>query len=237
MSYPPPPAGGFPPPPPVPPAGSYPPPPAAGFPPPPAAGFPPPASAFPPPSAPVAGRAAALPGLGILLLLIVLLELGILGYDISQAGAGYIGRAIGVQTDFRYGEGFIAFTPQDFSFCVGLIVMAFAAFTGRAWPRAAGTTLLLVNGYFLLYLQYLQFSTAGGRAEFSASATNLMLNLDVIAQIVLSLVFAVVVAATRRPKAPTQALFTGYPQPQPGYQQQPAAYGYPGAPADQPRQP
>lgn len=186
-------------------------------------------------------RARALPGLAGLMIATLLLELGILGYDFGQKGPVYLVDALGF-TYAHVTDAPVGFFGGDAANCVALLVMIIAAFTGRGWIRAAGTVLLLVDAYASVDLLIIQLTNSESRAGFATPNSHLLLNLDEIAQIILALAFAVVVAATSRPapRPMTPGFAPGFPpQGNPyGYAQQPPAtapYSYPPAPTDPPR--
>ncbi|MFE0460584.1 hypothetical protein ACFW1A_15195 [Kitasatospora sp. NPDC058965] len=143
-------------------------------------------------------RPAALPGLAVLLVLHLLLTVGILVFDLNRAGADYLKTALGFSTGPFVQES-VSFYPEDTAITVALLVMIIAAFSGRGWVRTGGTMLLMLGAYGeLTYLVRLFTMDGGGWDAFAKPATPVLwLNLDILAQLVLSLVFALVVLATR----------------------------------------
>ncbi|MCX5213477.1 hypothetical protein OG689_30135 [Kitasatospora sp. NBC_00240] len=185
------------------------------------------------PVAPVRrGPDGALITIGLLSVVMLLSELGILAYDISQQGPGYLPTALGLSFDHYVQEAPVGFFGYDSALTVALVVLAVAAFTGRRWVRPAAVALFAVDGYsagaFLIYELTNEF-TAG---RFAEPFSSLMLNLTRVLAVVLALVVAVVVLATR-PRGPVpgaagpqQNPYLGYPQPAPF----PAQPGGPGQP-------
>ncbi|MDH6109986.1 hypothetical protein P3T36_005156 [Kitasatospora sp. MAP12-15] len=205
--------------------------------------YPPPAATSylrPPVKAP---GSAALPGLAVLMILTLVLELAVLAYDMEQKGAAYLGTAFGFSyTTFVNAP--VGFFAGDLSTCVALLVMVIAGFTGRSWIRAGGTVLLTVNAYGTI--QVLAAQLAGPNPDPSAGLTkplsNLLLNADEIAQMLIAVVFAIIVLATRTPRpapqippAPPAQPYYAYqpssPYSPPPLPQQAPAYGTPPAPA------
>ncbi|MDH6132612.1 hypothetical protein P3T37_001997 [Kitasatospora sp. MAA4] len=180
---------------------------------------------YPPPTPP---RPGGLPGLAVLLIVDLVLELAILGYDLNQKGIGYLGTASGF-TYSEFANAPVGFFGSDFATCVALVVMIVAGFGGRGWIRPAGALLLSVNAYGTLQVITSQFTTPGSNADsFSKPFSNLLLNLDVLTQMVVALIFVIVVAATRRPSpaAPRPAFVPGQPGPYQGWQQPQPPVGY-----------
>ncbi|MFI9272425.1 hypothetical protein ACIGXM_17125 [Kitasatospora sp. NPDC052896] len=175
-----------------------------------------PVGAFPPPPASAAPRTAALPGLAVLMIVDLLLELAVLAHDLAEEGAAYLPTALG----FSYQHNTAApinFYGGDTVTCVTLAVLIVAAFGGRGWVRTGGSVLLLTNAYGVLSGLVLQLTgTAEARSAFAAPVVpNLLLNLDELAQLALGLVFALVVLATRQ-SAPRTAVFGARPVPPAG---------------------
>ncbi|GAA2158556.1 hypothetical protein GCM10009760_61640 [Kitasatospora kazusensis] len=204
----------------------------------------PPAGGFPAP--PVRDRARALPGLAVLLIVGLVLELAVLGFDLDQQGPGYLLDALGLTYSHLNTDAPIGFVGGDTAVCVALIVMAVAAFAGRGWIRPAGTVLLLTGAYNSFSVLVPQLTgSAESRHGFAEPLNHLLLNLDEIAQIGLAVVFALVVVATVRRSGPPAGLpgtppaappgYAPYPQQQPGYAPPPpAAYAYPAVPPEAP---
>jgi hypothetical protein len=159
----------------------------------------PPVQPFAP--APYAPRpqGAALPGLAVILLLNLVLQVAVLVFDLNRAGASYLEYALWGHFDTKYGYLPAYFTPYDTAMVVALAVMVVAGFSGRAWIRAGGTVLLLVGGFAVAVneIELLTSSSEGREAFGSPVVPNLLLNLDQLAQAGLALVFALVVAATK----------------------------------------
>ena len=208
----------------------------------------PPAGGFPAPPVPAPAardRARALPGLAVLLIIGLILELAVLGFDLEQDGFTFGGAQ----------NAPVGFFGGDAATCVALLVMIIAAFSGRGWVRAAGTVLLLVNAYNSFQMLSIQLTGSDeSRSGFAQPLNHLLLNLDEIAQIGLAVIFTLVVTATVRRNGPTRPTrpagpagpagpavgFPGTPpgfapyQQQPGYGPAPAAYAYPPAPPEGP---
>ncbi|MCX4749626.1 hypothetical protein OG455_29635 [Kitasatospora sp. NBC_01287] len=197
----------------------------------------PPVGGFPTPQpAPAAPRAAALPGLAALLILVLLLDLAILAFDLNRAGTGYLSTAFGINYDHFVAGAPIGYSSGNAASDLALIVLIVGAFSGGGWVRPAGATLLLVNAYGCLMDAVAQLTGNSTARDAFASPVqpNLLLNLDVIAQAVLALVFGLIVAATMRRGGSTGAPAPlGYappfaPQP---FTQQPFTPPQPGTPA------
>ncbi|MDH6578011.1 hypothetical protein [Kitasatospora sp. MAP5-34] len=197
------------------------------------------------PVPPARDRARALPGLAVLLIIGLILELAVLGFDLNQDGPAYLPTALG----FTFGgaqNAPVGFFGGDAATCMAFLVMIIAAFSGRGWIRAAGTVLLLVGAYNSFQMLSIQLTGSDeSRSGFAQPLNHLLLNLDEIAQIGLAVIFTVVVTATVRrngPAAPAGPAvgFPGTPpgfapyQQQPGYAPAPAAYAYPPAPTEGP---
>ncbi|MFF7631768.1 hypothetical protein ACFZB9_01255 [Kitasatospora sp. NPDC008050] len=184
----------------------------------------------------------------------VLLELAILGFDLSKQGVAYLPTAFGINYDHFVRDAAINFSATDTAFVLALIALVIGAFAGAAWVRPAGVAVLLVSAYSSVLTEIAQLTGNQYLSHaFRSPGSNLLLNLDVIVQVVLALVFVLAVAVTRRP-AGTAAVAApvgypgGYPAPfpaqgAPGYgapiPSQPVA-GYPAPmapPAQQPVQP
>ncbi|MFE2917104.1 hypothetical protein ACFRKE_19040 [Kitasatospora indigofera] len=163
------------------------------------------------------GPDGALIAIGLLSVVALLSELGILAYDISQQGPGYLPTALGISFDHYVQEAPVGFFGYDSALTVALIVLAVAAFSGRRWVRPAAVVLFAVDGYaagaFLVYELTNEF-TAG---RFAQPTSSLILNLTRVLAVVLALVVAVVVLATRSRGAgagaagPQQNPYLGYP--------------------------
>ncbi|MEV4612862.1 hypothetical protein AB0K43_09690 [Kitasatospora sp. NPDC049258] len=135
----------------------------------------------------------------VLLLAQLAIELGILGYDLSQAGAGYLTTALGFTFE-HYVAAPVGFFGQDAALCVALVVLVVGAFSGGRWARPAAVALLGVNAYGAGTVLVSQ-----GVDNLTSPVRNLVLNLTVVATILIAVVVAAVVAATRRPAAPAPA--------------------------------
>jgi hypothetical protein len=166
----------------------------------------------------------ALPGLAVLMIVQVVLQLSILIWQVNRVGAEYFKFAFGFGT-LNQVPGCGMFSTNDTMQCVALIVMIIAAFMGRAWVRPAVTVLLLINAYVLgaSLINALASSDGGWSAMTTPTTPFLWLTLDLIAQTVISLLIPIIVLATRNPGLPR-----GYqplaampapvaPVPQPGY--------------------
>lgn len=98
----------------------------------------PPVGGFPiPQRAPVGPRAAALPGLAVLLILVLVLDLAILGFDLERLGASYLPTAIGFNYDHYVSGVPVAYTGGNAAFDLGLIAMIIGAFSRGGWIRPA----------------------------------------------------------------------------------------------------
>ncbi|WP_199881222.1 hypothetical protein [Streptomyces sp. CB03911] len=159
--------------------------------------------------------------IGLLSVLALLSELGILAYDISQQGPGYLPTALGLSFDHYVQEAPVGFFGYDSALSVALIVLAVAAFIGRRWVRPAAVVLFAVDGYsagaFLIYELTNEFTAE----RFAQPTSSLLLNLTRVLTVVLALAVAVVVLATRSrgsaagAAGPRQNPYPGYPQPAP----------------------
>ncbi|MDH6115940.1 hypothetical protein [Kitasatospora sp. GAS204B] len=200
----------------------------------------PPVGGFPTPQrAPAGPRAAALPGLAVLLILILLLDLAILGFDLNRDGVNYLPTALGINYD-HYIQGVpVYYVGGNTAFDLGLIAMIIGAFSGGGWVRPAGSAVLLVAVYSDVMSVVAQLTgNSESRHEFSSPGSNLLLNLDVIGQAVLGVLFAVIVAATVKSKSAPALPGPGAPAgfapqfaPPPGPGRAPAAPGFGGPPA------
>ncbi|MGF1426257.1 hypothetical protein ACQRUO_07105, partial [Kitasatospora sp. LaBMicrA B282] len=173
-----------------------------------------------PQRAPKGEGGGALPGLAILLIVTLLLDFGILGFDLSQEGASYLQYAIGFNFGHFHGYTAVAYNCGNLSSDVAIIAMIIGAFSGARWVRPAGTVLLLTNAYVSI-MSIVQQLTGDDftRHEFASPASHLLVNLDLILQAVLGLVFALIVAATakRTPSAtPAPGFASPYTPPMPG---------------------
>ncbi|MCC9308931.1 hypothetical protein LN042_17865 [Kitasatospora sp. RB6PN24] len=191
---------------------------------------------------PRSGGAAALPGLAVVLVLNLVLELALLIFDLNRKGAGYLETAI--WNDYHhYVDGVpFGFFPGDTATVIALVVLIIGAFSGKGWVRPAGTVLLLINGYGSAIVVIDQLTSDEGRHAFGSPATNLWLNLDGIVQVLLALVFALVVMVTvssgpRPAYGPGYAPIPAQPMPMPPAGAPGGAPGFPPPPAQPPGQP
>ncbi|MDH6144640.1 hypothetical protein P3T35_006683 [Kitasatospora sp. GP30] len=197
---------------------------------------------------PARPQGGALPGLAVLMIAQLLLQLTLLIYWVSKAGASYLKYVFGFG-DLAMRMGACGpFTTADTMQCVALIVMIIAAFTGRTWVRPAATVLLLISAYSTGTSLINVLSQDNGWQMLTTPTTpNLWLTLDLIAQVVVCLILPIVVLATRNTGGPS-----GYqplaampaPAPQPGYappvppqDARGGAPGFPPPPAQPPMQP
>ncbi|MFD8598250.1 hypothetical protein ACFV1L_24925 [Kitasatospora sp. NPDC059646] len=191
----------------------------------------------PPPPAPRAG-ARGLPGIGVLLLIQVVVELAVLGYDLSQAGLNYLPIALGVPLDAQYYvPAPVSFTGFDTSVVLASLVLAFAAFGRRPWARAGAVVACGLNGYaaatglITMVIRNSDILLHQGIAWALLSATMLV-------DVLIALVVALVAAVGREPSTPAAVPFGNRPPaplgwgvpPQPpapataGYQQPPVQH-------------
>jgi hypothetical protein len=162
---------------------------------------------------PVRTQGGALPGLAVLLLGQVALQLAMFAYQVNQQGPTYVKYALGFGDQPRF-AGCGVFTVWDTAQCVAMIVMAVAGFTRRAWIRPAATVLMLTSAYALGTSLINVFTSDNGWADMTQNSTDTLLTLDMIAQVVIGLVLPIVVLATR-PNGINGAGGAGLP---PGYQ-------------------
>ncbi|MET9611281.1 hypothetical protein [Kitasatospora indigofera] len=143
------------------------------------------------------GPDGSLIAIGLLSVVLLLSELGVLAYDISQQGPGYLPTALGISFDHYVQEAPVGFFGYDSALTVALIVLAVAAFSGRRWVRPAAVVLFAVDGYsagaFLVYELTNEFTAE----RFAQPTSSLILNLTRVLAVLLALVVAVVVLATR----------------------------------------
>ncbi|KDN86310.1 hypothetical protein [Kitasatospora cheerisanensis] len=195
----------------------------------------------PPPPAPRAG-ARGLPGIGVLLLIQVVVELAILGYDLSQAGVHYLPIALGVPLDAQYFvPAPVMFTGLDTALVVASLVLAFAAFGRRPWARAGAVVACGLKGYIAatglitLLIRDSDVLLDRGFAWTLLSAT-------MVVNVLIALVVALVAVAGREPSTPVAGPYGNRPPLQSGWgvpHQPPApAAGYqPPYPGQQPHTP
>ncbi|MFE9421812.1 hypothetical protein ACFYNO_02485 [Kitasatospora sp. NPDC006697] len=181
----------------------------------------------PPTPRPSGAGGGGLPGLAVLMIVQLALQLGILIYEVDHLGAKYLQYAFGFGGEYHFAA-CGPFGPSDTMQCVALIVMIIAAFSGRRWVRGAVTVLLLINSYALGSELINIITQDNGWDSLTKPTTPMLwLTLDLIAQAVVGLVVALVVLATKssgdRPAQP------GYTPPFGG--PQPAAAGHPVLPA------
>ncbi|TQF05814.1 hypothetical protein E6W39_30765 [Kitasatospora acidiphila] len=196
---------------------------------------------------PTRPQGGALPGLAVLMIIQLVLQLAILIWVLNQVGAGYLKFAFGFGDQPRF-MGCGVFTQADTTQCAALIVMIIAAFMGRTWVRPAATVLLLINAYVLGSSLINELSSDhGGWSAMTGTTAGLWLTLDLIAQTVISVVVPIIVLATRNAGGPSsyQPLAAmPVPAPQPGYappmppqDARGGAPGFPPPPAQPPMQP
>ncbi|WP_371496465.1 hypothetical protein OG871_11210 [Kitasatospora sp. NBC_00374] len=169
------------------------------------------------------GRDGGLIALGLLLLVQLAIELGVLGYDLSEAGVDYLSTALGFSYQ-HYVPAPVGFFGNDTALSVALLVLAVGAFSGGRWVRPAAVAVLGVNAYAAgaLLVNQLQENADG----FAEPVSHLVLNLTVVATLLIAVVVAAVVAATqRREPAPSPSYPPLYPPPMP-----PPAPPYPAGP-------
>ncbi|GAA1242489.1 hypothetical protein GCM10009665_36590 [Kitasatospora nipponensis] len=175
-----------------------------------------PVGGFPSPQpAPARPRAAALPGLAVLLLLNLLIELSMLAFDLNREGADYLPTALGFTYDHVVAAP-VGFFSGSAATCGALLVLIIGAFSGGGWVRGGGTVLLLTNAYVSASVVIAQLSgDAESRHAFSSPATpNLWLNVGQLTEVLIAIVFALVVLSTRRPAGTGAPV--GYAPPQGG---------------------
>ncbi|WP_327069613.1 hypothetical protein OG500_28025 [Kitasatospora sp. NBC_01250] len=182
----------------------------------------PPVGGFPTPQrAPAGARPAALPGLAVLMIVDVLLELALLGFDLIKQGAAYLPTALGINYDHFVRDSAVNFAATDTAFVVALVVLIVGAFSGAGWVRGAGVAVLGVSAYGSAMVEIAQLTGNQYLSHaFGSPVSNLLLNLDLILQVMIALAFVLAVAVTRRP-AGAQPAAAAAPV---GY---PAAGGYP----------
>ncbi|GAA1968567.1 hypothetical protein [Kitasatospora viridis] len=187
---------------------------------------------FAPVAAPPRARsgAAALPGLAVIMIMDLLLELGMLIYDLSKGGASYLQAGLWGNFGHVKFDAPVYFAPSDAATVVALIALIIGAFSGAAWVRPAGTTVLLVTAWTdASSIIYQLTANSDSRNHFASPVSpNLWLNLDTIAQLLLALVFAIVVGATMKSGSP--APYTGGFTPPPSAPNFPPQQGAPGFP-------
>lgn len=134
--------------------------------------------------------------IGVLLLVLLVAELCVLGYDLAEAGAGYLSVTVGYSYAEYVGAP-VGFFPYDTALCAALVVLAVAAFTRRSWVRPAATALLAVNAFSAASGLFNQLVHGSSRAHFADPTSNLWLNLTAVLAVVIGIAVGVVVAATR----------------------------------------
>ncbi|MFC8449678.1 hypothetical protein [Kitasatospora sp. NPDC057223] len=179
--------------------------------------------------------------IGVVALLLLLAELGILGYDISQQGVEYLPVALGFTYDHAAFRAPVGFFGYDAALSVALLALVIGAFSRRSWVRPGAVVLLAVNGYAAAAMTINQLGTSYGRDAFARSPAFLLLNVAHLLSVAAAVIVAVVVAATRPTGpsgAPAAAAAPNPYAPYPAY----GAYDRPASPplpaqASQPSQP
>ena len=155
-----------------------------------------------------------LAAIGVVTVLLLLTELGILAYDISQQGVDYLPVALGFTYSHADLDAPIGFFGYDAALSAALLTIIIGAFSGRTWVRPAAVVLLSVNGYAAAAMTINQLGTSYGREAFAHNLTNLLLNLTHLFSVAAAVIVAVIVAATRatapRTGAPTGAPYAAY---------------------------
>lgn len=159
------------------------------------------------------GGGGGLIAIAVLLLVEVLIELATLGYDLSQAGAGYLLDALGFSYS-HFVDAPVGFFGYDTALTVALLALVVGAFNRGRWVRPAAVVLLATNAYGSAAQLINQLTGAHSRDTFAEPFGHLLLNLGLIAGIVIAIAVAAIVGATRTPRP--AAAFPGYLPPQ-GY--------------------
>jgi len=163
---------------------------------------------------------------GCLALLQLLIQLAILGFDLSEQGVDYLPTALGLSyTHFVPAP--VGFFGYDAALSVALLALAIGAFSGGRWVRPAAVALLATNAYSAAAVMLNQLFDSDLRRGFAEPFSHLLLNLTQVAAILIALAVTVVVAVTRKPSAPA-AVFTPSFPPAPGRSANPP---FPPAPA------
>ena len=149
-----------------------------------------------PAPAPRAGG-GGLAAIGVVALLLLLAELGILAYDIGQQGVEYLPVALGFSYDHTVLGAPVGFFGYDTALSVALVVLAIGAFGRRSWVRPAAVVLLAVNGYSAATMTINQLGTSYGREAFTQSLAFLLLDVAHLFSVAAAVIVAIVVAATR----------------------------------------
>ncbi|GAA4995750.1 hypothetical protein [Kitasatospora paranensis] len=141
--------------------------------------------------------------IGVLLLVQLVAELGVLGYDVAQKGPVYLLDALGLTYD-HFVDAPVGFFGWDAAFSVALLVLAVGAFTKGRWVRPAAVALLGVGAYQSAASLLNQLFSATSRQAFAQPIGHLWLNLTLVLSVALAIAVAVIVLATRAP-APAAA--------------------------------
>ncbi|MFD9124582.1 hypothetical protein [Kitasatospora sp. NPDC059571] len=148
-------------------------------------------------------RGGGLVAIGVLLLVQLVSELCVLGYDVARKGPVYLLDALGLTYE-DYVDAPVGFFGYDTALCVALVALAIGAFSGGRWVRPAAVPLLGVGAFQAAAQLGNQLFTAEGRHGFAAPVGHLLLNLTLFLTVGIAIAVAAIVAATR-PAAPAPA--------------------------------
>ncbi|MFD8482432.1 hypothetical protein [Kitasatospora sp. NPDC059673] len=156
-----------------------------------------------------------LPGVGVLLLVQIAVELAILGYDLSHSGLNYLPIALGVPVDPRYYvPAPAAFTGYDTALVLTSLVLAFGAFNRRPWARAGAVAVLAVNAYGSATTLIAAFVN-NGEGVLHQDAVPMLLTATYVADVLLALAVVLIAAAGREQSAPALPPYPTPPYPAP----------------------
>ncbi|WP_030262701.1 hypothetical protein [Streptomyces sp. NRRL B-24484] len=156
-------------------------------------------------------RGGGLTAIGVLMLVQLASELGVLAYDVTQKGPGYLLTALGVSYA-DYVDAPVGFFGYDTGLCVALAVLAVGAFTGGRWVRPAAVALTSVTAFASLGQVLNQVVHSASRRTFAEPVSHLWLNMTLLLTIGIAIAVAAIVGATRptAPAAPAPVAFHPY---------------------------
>ncbi|PBC71952.1 hypothetical protein BX265_6567 [Streptomyces sp. TLI_235] len=156
-------------------------------------------------------RGGGLIAIGVLLLVQTASELGVLAYDIAQAGPGYLLTALGLSYA-DYVDAPVGFFAFDTGYCVALLALAIGAFVGGRWVRPAAVALTSVTGFAALAQVLNQVVFEASRRTFAEPLSHLWLNMTLLLTVAIAIAVAAIVGATRpaAPAAPAPVAFHPY---------------------------
>ncbi|MEV6207726.1 hypothetical protein [Kitasatospora sp. NPDC051914] len=156
-------------------------------------------------------RGGGLTAIGVLMIVQLASELGVLTYDIAQKGPGYLLTALGLSYA-DYVDAPVGFFGYDTGYCVALVALAIGAFTGGRWVRPAAVVLTSVTGFAALTQVLNQVVFEASRRRFAEPIDHLWLNMTLLLSVGIAVAVAAIVGATRpaAPVAPAPVAFHPY---------------------------